>query len=139
MVQGQSQNERRGNQDRHKRFNFEEYQKERVDFIIKEVGLTSEEKKEFIPLTNELLRKKFELNRDVRREERALIERGNITKEEYESLINKLLDVRMKEAQLEKEYFLKFKKVLPIDKLYKYQKAESRFTRSTVRGSGNPK
>jgi hypothetical protein len=40
----------------------------------------------------------------------------------------------MKEAALEKEYYEKFKKVLPAGKLCKYRDAERKFAREFMKG-----
>jgi len=122
-----------------KRFDIEEYRKKRDQYLIKEVGLTNEEAKQFLPLTNELMKKKYELNKAVREEGRELMKKKEKTEDEYETLLDKNLDIRIKEAQLEKEYYQKFKKVLSAEKLYKYMKAEMKFTKNFVRERERPK
>jgi hypothetical protein len=120
-------------QERQRRdFDVEKFKKQRADFIISEADLTDAEAKAFIPLVNELLDKRFELHRDLRANNRTPRERNNWTNADYERVIEAEFDSRAKELQLDKEYYLKFKKVLPLEKIYKYQKAENKFMRTVV-------
>ncbi|MDH6356092.1 Spy/CpxP family protein refolding chaperone [Dysgonomonas sp. PH5-45] len=116
-----------------KKFDYEKFKKERADFIIKEVGLTNQEAKVFMPLCEELMRKKFELNRDVRKQSRDLNKKVNKTDRDYETVIDLSIENKAKEAQLEKEYYKRFKKVLSPQKIYKYQRAEMKFMKRTVK------
>ncbi|MFV0467851.1 MAG: hypothetical protein ACK5MK_02865 [Dysgonomonas sp.] len=119
-----------------KKFDIERFKKERIDFLIKEIGLTNQESKVFIPLCDELMSKKFELNREIRRKGREVRQKGaRATAADYESLNDQTMDNKIKEAQLDKEYYQKFKTVLSPEKIYKYQRAESKFMRRTVNNS----
>lgn len=113
--------------------NLNKYKEERERFFIKEVGLTETEAKIFIPLTNDLLKKKYDLNRQARQELSSILKKEKLTDSDYLTIVDKNLEVKQKEAQLEREYYQKFKKILPPEKLYKYQKAELKFMRITVR------
>lgn len=110
--------------------NFEKFRAKRVAFITERVKLTPEEAEAFWPLCNELQEKKFELNKPAREERRAL--RGSdktLTEADYLRFIDTNADIKIKEAQLEKEYLQKFKKVLSPEKIFKYQRAEEEFMR----------
>lgn len=111
----------------HAHFDVDEFKKKKAEYIIKEVGLTEAEAKAFIPLSNELLDKRFELNHNVRSVNRQIRGKDRKTDADYTRMIESSFDLRAKELELEKEYYLKFKKVLSPEKLYKYQRAESKF------------
>jgi len=115
-----------------KKFDVKEFKQEKREFIIKEVGLSNEEAARFFPLSEELMDKKYELNRAIRIEGRALKAKQNATAAEYDVLMNKILDMHIREAELEKEYYSKFKEVLSPEKLYKYHRAEKKFMQTTV-------
>lgn len=121
-----------------KKFDVDEFKRQRREFIVKEVGLTKAEADKFFPLSDELLDKKYELNRAIRTEARGLREKGNGTQAEYEVLVDNILDMHIKETELEKEYYQKFKKVLSAEKLYKYHRAEKQFMRKTVNTDSKP-
>lgn len=114
------------------------YKEDREKFLIKEVGLTETEAKIFIPLADDLLKKKYNLNRQVRQEINRISSKEKLSEADYLLIVDKNLEIKLKEAQLDKEYYQKFKKILPPDKLYRYQKAELKFMRLTVkRASGD--
>lgn len=123
-------------QEKKKTFDLEAFQKERADFLIKEMGLTNEEAKVFIPLCNELMSKKFTLNKEVRRFGRTLSKKGkNVTSADYENFSQLMIKNKLIEAQLDKEYYQKFKTILSAEKIYKFQLAETKFMKRTVKTS----
>lgn len=113
-------------------FDIEAFKAKKAEFIIQKVGLTDAETKAFIPLANELLDKRFEINRDMRRNARDIRKKENKTNADYERLINESTEVKLKEAQLDKEYLQKFKQVLSAEKIYKYQQAEAEFMKQML-------
>jgi len=121
-----------------KRRELEAFRKKRIEYITKEVGLTNEEAKEFWPLCDELEKKKFNLNRNMRnqfRKEREAREtKKQITESEYDELINLNMETKFKELELEKEYTKKIRKILSAEKVYKYQRAERKLAREMFSG-----
>lgn len=110
-----------------------QFKEDREQFFIKEIGLTETEAKIFIPLSNDLLKKKYELNRKAKQELNTILNKQKLTDQDYLDIIDKNLEIKKKEAELEEVYYQKFKKILPPEKLYKYQKAELKFMRITVK------
>jgi hypothetical protein len=97
------------------------------------MGLTPEEAAAFIPLCNELQEKMFEAGRECRKLSKDLRHNQNATDADYLKVIDECVSVDMKQAQLEKEYYEKFKKILSPKKLYKYKRAEGKFAREFMR------
>jgi len=104
----------------------------RNKFISAEVGLTTEEANKFMPLENEFKQKIFEVGRECRSVTRESQNRQKMTDADYLKLIDCYLDSRIKEAQLEKEYFEKFKKIISPEKIHKYHEADARFSRELI-------
>ena len=121
------------------RFSKEDFKQKRAAFLKSELNLTPTEAARFLPLSEELMDKKFALNRDARKKARAIRDRNNVTNAEYEDVIDTWINCRVKEALLEKEYYQKFKQVLPMYKLRKYQEVDIKFMRSIMeqREKGN--
>jgi len=115
-----------------KKFDIEKFKKEKAEFLSKEIGLTDMEAKAFIPLVNELVDKKFQLNKSIRGEIKPLRSKKGKTEADYKKLIEASYELRIKELELDKEYYIKFQKVLSAEKIYKYQKAETKFMRNMV-------
>ena len=44
----------------------------------------------------------------------------NTTEMQYEEIVNNMLDSKIQSAQLDKEYYKKFKKILSAKQIYKY-------------------
>ena len=117
---------------KHRTFDIENFKKQKADFIVAEANLTPSEATVFIPLMDELLQKKFELNRKVRNESRLLKKKENPSASDYDTYLELSVESRIQEAVLDKEYYEKFKKILPAEKIYKYQQAETKFMRETI-------
>ena len=117
-------------------FDRESFEARQNAYITAQVGLTPEEAAAFIPLCNELRQKKFEIGRSGRRFSKEINSMKNPTDADYAKAVNSNLDTKIQEAQLEKEYYEKFRKILSPEKLYKYQMAESQFARSFMKSMG---
>jgi len=104
----------------------------RNDFIKKEVGLTADEASKFIPLETEFRIKIVEVGRECRSLARESQNRQKMSDSDYSKLVDCQIETRIKEAQLEKEYYERFKKILSPEKLYKYQQADIRFSRELI-------
>jgi len=97
------------------------------------MDLTAEETAVFIPLDNELMRKKFDVGRECRRFERELHNKAEKTDEECNKLLRCQEEVKDKREQLDREYLEKFKKVLSAAKILKYQNADKEFFDNFIR------
>ncbi|MDH6306075.1 hypothetical protein M2459_002781 [Parabacteroides sp. PF5-5] len=118
-----------------RQFDKEVFLAKKRAFITAELSLTPEEAADFMPLCEELQQKKFEAGHKCRKISKEMKSKTSPTDVEYVQVIDECLNVGLKEAELEKEYYEKFKKILPPAKLYKYRDAEFKFAREFMRGS----
>jgi hypothetical protein len=100
----------------------------RVAFITEQLDLTTDESQKFWPLYNEYQDKL----KAARREFKALPTSFANDKEAQEYLDAELL-FKQRELSLYKEYFDKFKKILPVKKVAQLRKAEEDFKKELVR------
>lgn len=121
----------KGGSDRN--FDKESFLAKKSAFITTELSLTPEEAAAFMPLCEELQQKKYEAGMKCRKISRDLKSKKSPTDAEYTQVIDECVGVGMKEAELEREYYEKFKKILPPGKLYKYRDAEHKFAREFMR------
>ena len=128
-----AQNRDRSNSRNGSDFNREEFIAKRNIYLTEKMELTAEETAIFIPLDNELLRKKFEVGRDCRRYERELRDKTEKSDEEYKKLLKCREEVKEKREQLDKEYLEKFKKMLSAEKILKYHNADKAFMDDFIR------
>lgn len=115
-----------------RRMNVVDYEKRKSEYIQKEAGLTQAEADKYFPLNNELTQKKFELHAEHREKLRQIRENNDISDEEYRKLLENDVEIKVKEAALDKEYAPKFEKVLSPEKLFKAQQAERNFMQIEV-------
>ncbi len=113
--------------------NLQEFEKNKQEFIIKEAGLTEEEADKFFPINNELQKKKLDLHRKHQEDLKLIKESKDISDAEYEQVIKENIDLKMKEAELDKEYSDKFNKLISPQKLFKAQQAERTFMQEELR------
>lgn len=122
--------------DRQRRERFQKFQTERVQFISKKMKLTEEEKKAFWPLCDELQMKKFDLNRPIREAirkiRRSQQDKTSVSEADYKKLTELMTEVKWKEAQLDKEYYTKFLKVISAEQYFLYMQAEQDYGREMM-------
>ena len=113
-------------------FSPEEFQAKQKAYITEKADLTDQEAEAFFPLFFELQKKKFELERNVRKEFKK--ERGEqMTEEECRDFVYKMADTKIEIAKLEREYTDKYLQVLPPCKLRRVQHAEGMFQRDLMK------
>lgn len=121
-------------QDADKSFmDLQKFEKNKQEFIIKEAELSQKEADSFFPLNSELQKKKLELHRKHQETLKHTKESTDITEAEYKELIDNNIDLKMKEAELDKEYADKFNKVMSPQKLFRAQQAEKTFMQEELR------
>ena len=113
-------------------FSPEEFQAKQKAYITEKADLTDQEAEAFFPLFFELQKKKFELERNVRKGFKK--ERGEqMTEEECRDFVYKMADTKIEIAKLEREYTDKYLQVLPPCKLRRVQHADGMFQRDLMK------
>lgn len=119
-------------QNKRPHFSPEEFQAKQKTYITEKAGLTPEEAEAFFPLFFELQKKKFELERNTRKDFKK--QRGEqMTEEECRKFVYKMADTKVEIAKLEREYTEKYLEVLPPCKLRRVQHAEGMFQRDLMK------
>lgn len=123
----------RGNAQQRK-FDKEAFIAKRNAYVVEKAGLTEEEAAKFIPIFQQLNEAKYKAGEACRKKTRELRQKTNISDKEYLELINCRISVRKKEAELDKEYVEKLRKILSPRKIFLCQEAEMHFAREFMRG-----
>ncbi|MBQ8336408.1 MAG: hypothetical protein IJY44_02610 [Bacteroidaceae bacterium] len=114
-----------------KRFSHEEFQERQRKYITEKAQLTAEEAEAFFPLFFELQKKKFEIERNVRKGIKR--ERGEkMTEEQCREFVYRMADSKIEIAKLEREYTDKYLKAVSPCKLQRIQHAEHSFQRDLM-------
>jgi hypothetical protein len=114
------------NEDRYP-FDIKDFVEKRNIYLTEKLSLTAEEVEKFLPIDNELMRKKFEIGRDCHQLGRKIRNKKKHTEEEYAALLKCREEVKAKRFELEKEYMEKFKEVLSNEKMILYESAAKDF------------
>ena len=120
------------NQKKRPHFSPEEFQAKQREYITEKAGLTAQEADAFFPLFFELQKKKFDLERDARKDFKK--QRGEqMTEEECRAFVYNMADVKIEIAKLEREYADKYLEVLFPCKVRRVQHAEGSFQRDLMK------
>lgn len=101
---------------------------QRVAFITERIDLTPEEAEKFWPMYNQFEKDKLAIQKKYKRQARLT----EMTDEQLEKHMEDTFTRDQEVLDLEKTYFQKFKKIIPIKKVAMFQVAEREFKRSIV-------
>ncbi len=112
----------------------------KIGFITKELQLTEEEAQKFWPVYN-----KYEAEKEAHRK-KLVQEVGKYKKDaeqlndaELEQSIEAYLVLRQQEVDIDKKYYIEFKRVLPIRKVALLYAAEKRFQKEVLHSLQEPR
>ena len=114
-------------------FNREEAKTLKVGIYTRVLELTTKEAEVFWPVYNEQ-GSKMEIIREEQNVIRRELEKNfsEYSDKEIEERVDKMVELRMKEAEVQAEYYQKFKKVLPIKKVALMHRAEMMYKRALL-------
>ena len=106
----------------------------KVGFITNKLELSAKEAQLFWPLYNEYNQKIDKLRKTKKSDFDDLKNKGeNPTDKEISTFMDEVFATRQKELDLQKEYFDKYAKVLPLKKVALLYQAENQFKRELLR------
>lgn len=120
-------------QDGRRGFDIEAIKKEKAEYLKKELSLTDTEAKAFLPLEAEYMQKRFDVNREARRETRELKRKENKTDADYKRITQLNLESEQRSTQLQVEYYKKFSQVLSAQKVEQYRTADRNFNEKLLK------
>ncbi len=109
----------------------------RASFINKKVNFTTKEAEAFWPLYNEMNDKLDAVRKGFRVKYNATTNYNFETDKEAEDYVNAELVMKQKEYELFKDYYDKFKKVLPVKKVAAIRRAEEDFKKEIINSIKN--
>lgn len=105
-------------------FSPEQFVKDMKAFVINEAKLTQEEADKFFPMWFEMYGKTQAVQKKIRELQReAHKSQAQMTESQYESTINEICKLEVKDKQIEQAYYKKFHSVLSWEKIYKVRNA----------------
>jgi len=112
-----------------KRKGFERIEAHKIAFITKVLDLTPEESEKFWPLYNEYSAKERQLRKDFE----ANKPKKGMSEEEANKVIDFYFSNEQQKLTLKRNYYDKFKMILPATKVVKLHVAENRFKRKLLK------
>jgi hypothetical protein len=105
----------------------------RADFIKKRLNLTAKESDAFWPLYNEMNDKLDAARKTFRAQYNDKTNYDFATDKEAEAYVNAEVTLKQREYELYKEYYDKFKKIMPVKKVAALQHAEEDFKKELIK------
>jgi hypothetical protein len=106
----------------------------KIAFITEKLSLTTKEAQNFWPIYNEFSQKIEKLRKTKRSDLGELkINIENSSDKEIEALLSDVFDAKSKEIELQKEYYSKYTKVLPIKKVALLYQSEHQFKKELLK------
>lgn len=102
----------------------------RIAYLTEKVSLTQDQAQQFWPVYNEYAAKRRDLNQRSRQLRSTHPE--TLSDQQLRDNLNRVLDLRQQEVDLDKDYLRKFQKVLSIRQVSQLYTAERQFTREVL-------
>lgn len=108
-------------------FSPQRFREEMEDFIILSTGMTALDAKNFFPLYHELHEKQRKINKEIMNLKRK--HKTNPTDHECREYVERITELKVESAELERTYFKKMCKVVSPRKVHAVMLAEDKFHR----------
>ena len=105
----------------------------KIGYLTEKLSLTPGEATKFWPVYNEHHKQRRKLRRDVMGEEKDKKNVNDLSDAEMEKIVNDHMRLKEKVLDLEKEFLVKIKEILPIKKVFLLGKAERDFKREMMK------
>lgn len=113
--------------------NPEKFKSMKIAYLTEKLELTPEEAQQFWPIYNEFENKKKAERKEFRDDKNDMEKEIELSDADIEKMLNERIQLKQDELNLEKEYLVKFKTVLPMKKVGALYKAEESFKRDLLR------
>jgi len=98
----------------------------RIALITERLGLSPEQAEKFWPVYRQYNMERREIRKEFR-DARQGVDIRNLTEEQSQQLVDKSMDMKQKELNLEKEYSKRLSQVISTQQLFKLKNAEKDF------------
>lgn len=103
------------------------------EYLTRELGLSKEQQRDFLPLYNEMENEINRLNTETRETESRAAADADATDLQLENAARTIFEQKRAEGQIEMTYFDKFKEILTPRQLLQLKNAERKFTQQLVK------
>ncbi|MBL6963950.1 MAG: hypothetical protein ISR55_09005 [Bacteroidetes bacterium] len=104
----------------------------KIAIYTEELNLTSMEAQKFWPIFNEYESKLADLRNEMKNSKMQYKGKEGLSEKEAEAALDSYLNFKQNQLDLEKEYMLRLKAVIPVKKIISIPKAENRFKKALL-------
>lgn len=106
----------------------------KIAYFTENLELTPEEAEKFWPLYNAHEQQRDELRRETRKSSRKYTEQaGELSEQETEAIVDRIMEIRKEELELDIKFHEELKKILPASKVMKLYMTEVQFREYMLR------
>lgn len=105
----------------------------RHEFLVKELHLSKEQSRDFMPLYDKMEDEIQRISDETRDLEKRVRETSDCSETEMEAASRALFEEKEKTGKVEIEYYEKFKEILSPEQLFNLKQAERKFNQSLLR------
>lgn len=116
-----------------KSFDLEKFKATKMAYLVQEAGITPEEAVQLTPLYFEMQEKRFKLMMKARSKSKNINGNSCPSNDECIKMLDEILDNQIEDANIEKAYYQKFKKILSPQKILKLKHADFRFAHEMLK------
>lgn len=109
-------------------FSPQKFREDMENFIILHTGMTPLDAKNFFPLYHEMHDKQRKINKEIMRLKR-LKNATNLTDKDYKAYVERIMELKVEFAEVERDYYKKMCKVVSPRKVHAVLLAEDKFHR----------
>lgn len=99
------------------------------DFIVKETGMSQDQRSKFMPLYEAMEKEIYNVNHNARQQAKKIKDAKKVSDDQYAKAARAIAEVKSKEGEIETRYFNKFATILSKEQLFKLKIAEIKFYR----------
>lgn len=103
------------------------------DYMVKELGLTREQQRDFFPVYDEMEDRLMKLNSEIRELEKKTINDEDASGTELEAAAQAVFSQRLKEGEIEMAYFEKISEILTNRQILRLKNTERKFTQRLMK------
>lgn len=110
-----------------------ELRKAKVEYMTRELELTSDQEERFATVYNSMQSELDKLRREIRALHKSIEEKKDATDLEYEKAAETAFEFKSREGAIEQRYYQQFKQILTPRQLYKFQSAEKKWMKTLMK------
>lgn len=114
-----------------------EMKQTKIEYMSKELSITNEQKKKFTEIYNSMQSELDKLRNETDAMRNSVRDKENATDLEYEKAAEAMFEFKVKEGNIEKKYFDKFKTVLTPKQLFMFKRAEMKWMKELMKHRKN--